>query len=261
MRYNCAVRVRQEIQSDFSLLNTIFLPCSAKFYRFCYRVARESGELMNIVVFFTHSIVRKKLLNILLSIFLLFNFLNLPPESVEMLFPDFIFQTFPNPLQNQPRISALLSLNIFLRHCTPSFFLYNYCVILLFFLDWEIFANLRNAVIRFLHCCLCERVVIPSKSTQNIDKYRANRIPISFTFISHVLEPKYFYGNYINTFKHAEFKSEKFPLRRPALFSQTAILSSLISQQIFSLFNDMDGLTTNELCHSKEPISINQSSF
>jgi hypothetical protein len=102
---------------------------------------------------YTHSIVRKKLLNILLSIFLLFNFLNLPPESVEMLFPDFIFQTFPNPLQNQPRISALLSLNIFLRHCTPSFFLYNYCVILLFFLDWEIFANLRNAVIRFLHCC------------------------------------------------------------------------------------------------------------
>jgi hypothetical protein len=101
---------------------------------------------------YTHSIVRKKLLNILLSIFLLFNFLNLPPESVEMLFPDFIFQTFPNPPQNQPRISALLSLNIFLRHCTPSFFLYNYCVILLFFLDWEIFANLRNAVIRFLHC-------------------------------------------------------------------------------------------------------------
>ena len=96
--------------------------------------------------------------------------LNLPPESVEMLFPNFIFQTFLKPLQSQPRILALLSLNIFLRHCTPSFFLHNYCVILLFFLDWEIFANLRNAVIRFFHCCLCERVVIPSKSTQNIDK-------------------------------------------------------------------------------------------
>jgi hypothetical protein len=27
------------------------------------------------------------------------------------------------PLQNPPRILALLSLNIFLRHCTPSFFL------------------------------------------------------------------------------------------------------------------------------------------
>jgi hypothetical protein len=43
-----------------------------------------------------------------------------------------------------------------------------------------------------------------------------------------------------NTFEHAEFKSEKFPLRTPAVFSQTAILSSLISQQIFSLFNDTD---------------------
>jgi hypothetical protein len=44
-----------------------------------------------------------------------------------------------------------------------------------------------------------------------------------------------------NTFEHAEFKSENFPHRRPAVFSQTAILSSLISQQIFSLFNDTDG--------------------
>jgi hypothetical protein len=35
-----------------------------------------------------------------------------------------------------------------------------------------------------------------------------------------------------NTFEHAEFKSENFPHRRPAVFSQTAILSSLISQQI-----------------------------
>ena len=38
-----------------------------------------------------------------------------------------------------------------------------------------------------------------------------------------------------NTFEHAEF-----PLRRPAVFSQTAILSSLISRQLFSLFNDTD---------------------
>jgi hypothetical protein len=37
-----------------------------------------------------------------------------------------------------------------------------------------------------------------------------------------------------NTFEHTEFKSENFPHRRPAVFSQTAILSSLISQQIFS---------------------------
>jgi hypothetical protein len=44
-----------------------------------------------------------------------------------------------------------------------------------------------------------------------------------------------------NTFDHAEFKSENFPHRRPAVFSQTATLSSQISQQIFSLFNDTDG--------------------
>jgi hypothetical protein len=43
-----------------------------------------------------------------------------------------------------------------------------------------------------------------------------------------------------NTFKHAEFESENFPRRKHAVFSQNAILSSLISQQIFSLFNDMD---------------------
>jgi hypothetical protein len=43
-----------------------------------------------------------------------------------------------------------------------------------------------------------------------------------------------------NTFKHAEFESENFPRRKRAVFSQNAILSSLISQQIFSLFNDTD---------------------
>ena len=31
-----------------------------------------------------------------------------------------------------------------------------------------------------------------------------------------------------NTFKHAEFKFEKFPQRRPAVFAQTTILSSQI---------------------------------
>jgi hypothetical protein len=43
-----------------------------------------------------------------------------------------------------------------------------------------------------------------------------------------------------NTFEHAEFKSEKFPLRRHAVFSQTAILFSLISRKLFSLFYDTD---------------------
>ena len=33
--------------------------------------------------------------------------------------------------------------------------------------------------------------------------------------------------------KHTEFKSEKFPPRRPAVSSQNAILSSIISRQIF----------------------------
>jgi hypothetical protein len=39
---------------------------------------------------------------------------------------------------------------------------------------------------------------------------------------------------------HAEFESENFQRRKPAVFSQNAILSSLISQQIFSLFKDTD---------------------
>jgi hypothetical protein len=57
-------------------------------------------------------------------------------------------------------------------------------------------------------------------------------------FIKHVLDLNIFTGT--NTFEHSEFKSEKIPLGRPAVFSQTAILSSLISKQIFSLFNDTD---------------------
>ena len=40
---------------------------------------------------------------------------------------------------------------------------------------------------------------------------------------------------------HAESKSEEFPLRRPAVFSKTAILSLLISQECFALFDDTDG--------------------
>ena len=65
------------------------------------------------------------------------------------------------------------------------------------------------------------------------------KVPRKLFFISHVLELKYFTGT--NTFEHVDFKSEKFPLRRHAVFSQTAIiLSSLISRRIFSLFNDTD---------------------
>ena len=66
-----------------------------------------------------------------------------------------------------------------------------------------------------------------------------------------------FYENY-NTFTHAEFKSEEFPLRRPAVFSQTAILFSLISRQIFSTTR-LDEDTW--VCHSKGPISVNWSSL
>ena len=40
---------------------------------------------------------------------------------------------------------------------------------------------------------------------------------------------------------NAEFKSEKFPLRKPAILFQTAILSLLFLQQILHLFNDTDG--------------------
>jgi hypothetical protein len=61
-----------------------------------------------------------------------------------------------------------------------------------------------------------------------------------------------------NTFEHAEFKSENFPRRRPAVFSQTAILSSLISQQIFHCSTTrMDEDT--RLHNSKWLIPMNQS--
>ena len=56
-------------------------------------------------------------------------------------------------------------------------------------------------------------------------------VPISFSFIVHVLELKYVSGT--NIFKDAESKSEEFPLRRPAVLSQTAILSSLIHDNFF----------------------------
>ena len=61
-----------------------------------------------------------------------------------------------------------------------------------------------------------------------------------------------------NTFKHAEFKSEEFPLRRPTVFSQTAILCLLNSRQNLSLFNDTDGADTR-LHNSKWLIRVNQS--
>ena len=73
------------------------------------------------------------------------------------------------------------------------------------------------------------------------------------------------YGNWnictgTNTFKHAEFKSEKFPQRRPAVFAQTAILSSQILWQIFHCATTRMNEDTR-LCYSKGPISINQSSL
>jgi hypothetical protein len=49
-----------------------------------------------------------------------------------------------------------------------------------------------------------------------------------------------------NMFKHAEFKSEKFPRRRPAVFSQTAILSSLISQQVFFIVQRHGSITIHD---------------
>jgi hypothetical protein len=60
-----------------------------------------------------------------------------------------------------------------------------------------------------------------------------------------------------NTFEHAEFKSENFPHRRPAVFSQTAILSSLISDKFFHCSTTrMDGDT--RLHNSKSLIPMNQ---
>jgi hypothetical protein len=60
-----------------------------------------------------------------------------------------------------------------------------------------------------------------------------------------------------NTFEHAEFKSENFPHRRPAVFSQTAILSSLISHKFFHCsMTRMDEDT--RLHNSKWLIPMNQ---
>jgi hypothetical protein len=44
-----------------------------------------------------------------------------------------------------------------------------------------------------------------------------------------------------NTSEHADLNANTSPTVDPAVFSQTVILSSLISQQSFSLFNDTDG--------------------
>ena len=66
-------------------------------------------------------------------------------------------------------------------------------------------------------------------------------LPISFTFIKHVLEWNIF--TWTNTFKHAEFKSEIFPLHINPPFSYKHTIEDIL------------------LWHSKAPIFINQSSF
>ena len=61
-----------------------------------------------------------------------------------------------------------------------------------------------------------------------------------------------------NAFKHAEFKSEEFPLRRPAVFSQTVILSLLIHDNfVHCSTTRMDEDT--RLHNSKWLIRVNQS--
>jgi hypothetical protein len=114
--------------------------------------------------------------------------------------------------------------------------------------------NLLNIIIfnQFKSVCHPPSFSAPSRDNYSEDNIKLHvRKPIaavccvliSFTFIKHVLwNWNIFTGT--NTFQHAEFKSENFPRRKPAVFSQNAILSSLISQQIFSLFNDTYGSMT-----------------
>jgi hypothetical protein len=65
-----------------------------------------------------------------------------------------------------------------------------------------------------------------------------------------------------NTFEHAEFKSENFPHRRPAVFSQTAILSSLISQQInFFIVQRHGSMTTNDYVTQKDQFLLTSLPF
>jgi hypothetical protein len=61
-----------------------------------------------------------------------------------------------------------------------------------------------------------------------------------------------------NTFEHAEFKCENFPHRRPAVFSQTAILSSVITDKFFHCSTTRMDKDTR-LHNSKSLIPMNQS--
>jgi hypothetical protein len=58
-----------------------------------------------------------------------------------------------------------------------------------------------------------------------------------------------------NTFEHAEFKSEKFPLCRPAVFSQTAILSSHFIVQ------GHGSMTTNDYVTQKDQFLLTSLPF
>jgi hypothetical protein len=64
-----------------------------------------------------------------------------------------------------------------------------------------------------------------------------------------------------NTFEHAEFKSEKFPLCRSTVFSQTAILSSLISQQFFSFVQRHGSMTTNDYVTQRDQFLLTSLPF
>ena len=64
-----------------------------------------------------------------------------------------------------------------------------------------------------------------------------------------------------NTFEHAEFKSEKFALRRPAVFSQTAILSSLISRQNVFIVQRHGLMMTNDYVTQKDQFLLTSLPF
>jgi hypothetical protein len=64
-----------------------------------------------------------------------------------------------------------------------------------------------------------------------------------------------------NTFEHAEFKSENFPHRRPAVFSQTAILSSQISQQIFFIVQRHGSMTTHDYITQNDQFLLTSLAF
>ena len=63
-----------------------------------------------------------------------------------------------------------------------------------------------------------------------------------------------------NTFKHAEPKSEEFPLSRPTVFSQTAVLSLLVSRHFFFIVQRHGWMGTHVRLHnSKWLIPVSQS--